>query len=61
MGNTDFYGERKWCDSCKDYVRYLMSVDHSYCVQCGHRVRLFSREDALRFSETLQRHKWQAS
>ena len=61
MANQDFYDERKWCDNCKDYVRYLMSVDHSFCVQCGHKVRLFSHDDARRFSETVQRHRWQAS
>lgn len=61
MGNHDFYGERKWCEHCKEYVRYLMSVDHSYCARCGNRVRLFSRDDAARFNETVQRHRWQAS
>ncbi len=61
MGNQDFYSERKWCDQCKGYVRYLMSVDHSYCIDCGHRVRLFSAEDQKRFSETVQKHRWQAS
>jgi len=61
MGKQDFYGERKWCEHCKDYVRYLMSIDLSYCAQCGNRVRLFSREDARKFTETVQRHRWQAS
>ena len=61
MGNQDFYGERKWCEQCKDYVRYLMSVDHSFCVQCSTKVRLFSSDDARKFSETVQRHRWQAS
>ncbi len=61
MSNADYNAERKWCETCKSYVRYLMSVDHSYCVECGSRVRLFSREDAARFGETVQRHKWKAS
>jgi len=61
MGKQDFYGERKWCEQCKDYVRYLMSIDHSYCADCGNRVKLFSRDDAERFSETVKRHRWQAS
>jgi Fe2+ or Zn2+ uptake regulation protein len=61
MGSHDYYGERKWCEHCKDYVRYLMSVDHSYCVQCGNKVRLFSNDDAEKFNETVQRHRWQAS
>ena len=61
IGPGDYYGEKKWCETCKGYVRYLMSVDHSYCVHCGARVRLFSREDAQRFTEEVHRHKWQAS
>jgi hypothetical protein len=61
MSNVDFYSERKWCNQCKTYVRYLMSVEHSYCVHCGTRVQLFSSDDARRFIETVQRHKWQAS
>lgn len=55
MGSHDYYGERKWCEHCKDYVRYLMSVDHSYCVQCGNKVRLFSNDDAEKFTETVDR------
>ncbi|GAB4151615.1 MAG: hypothetical protein Fur0037_20330 [Planctomycetota bacterium] len=61
MGTNDYYTEKKWCEHCKDYVRYLMSVDHSFCTRCGGRVRLFSRDDAERFSENVKRHKWQAS
>ncbi len=58
---AEFYSESKWCDACKTYVRFLMSVNHSYCVGCGGRVRLFNRDDGRSFSETVQRHKWQAS
>ena len=61
MDQRDFYQEKKWCSSCNTYVRYLMSVDHSYCVQCSNKVRLFSHDDAQRFTETVQRHRWQAS
>ena len=61
MGNHNYYGERKWCEHCKDYVRYLMSVDHSFCIRCSNKVRLFSQDDAQRFTETVQRHRWQAS
>ena len=60
-GNSDFERELKWCDACKKSVRFLMSVNHSFCVHCGGRVRLFSREERTRFAETVQRHKWQAS
>jgi hypothetical protein len=59
--HTEFYTEAKWCEACKQYVRFMMSVNHSYCVTCGGRVRLFSRDDRTRFGETVQRHKWQAS
>ncbi len=59
--NNEFYNEQKYCDHCQSYVRFLMSVNHSYCIECGGRVRLFSREDKQSFQETVQRHKWQAS
>lgn len=50
----DFYSDRKWCPSCDGYVSYLMSLDTSFCVDCGGEVRLFSKEDWLAFSETMQ-------
>jgi rRNA maturation endonuclease Nob1 len=58
---VEFYAETKWCEACRRYVRFLMSIDHSYCIDCGGRVRLFSRADRARFGEAVQRHKWQAS
>ena len=58
---SEFYTEQKWCDECNGYVRFMMSVNHSYCVDCGGRVRLFNRNDSANFQETVQRHKWQAS
>ncbi|MBK8097080.1 MAG: hypothetical protein IPK26_08235 [Planctomycetes bacterium] len=61
MNTGDYYGEKKFCEHCKTYVRYLMSCDHSFCVECGNRVRLFSRDDSRRFTDNVQRHKWQAS
>ena len=57
----DFYSEKKYCESCKSYVRYMMSVNHSYCVECGGQVRLFSKDDSRHFSENVQKHKFQAS
>lgn len=57
----DFYNETKWCESCSEYVRYIMSVNHSYCTKCGGHVRLFSKEDSERFSEQVQKRKWKAS
>ena len=58
---SEFYTEQKWCDHCNGYVRFLMSVNHSYCIECGGRVRLFNRNDSASFQETVQRHKYQAS
>lgn len=57
MDNFDYYADRKFCPTCNDYVHYLMSVEHSYCVHCGERVRLFSKEDWETFNENLARHK----
>ena len=53
--------ESKWCDHCNNYVRFMMSINHSYCIECGGRVRLFNRNDSQAFHDTVQRHKWQAS
>ncbi len=61
MGNAEYYSEQKWCDHCRTYVQFLMSVNHSFCVHCGQRVRLFNRDDSHTFQEHVQRHKWQAS
>ena len=61
MTIRDFYNELKWCDNCGDYVRYMMSVNHSHCTECGSRVRLFSKEDSKRFSEQVEKRKWKAS
>lgn len=61
MEIRDFYSELKWCASCNDYVRYMISVNHSFCTQCGGRVKLFSKEDSQRFSEQVQQRKWKAS
>jgi hypothetical protein len=61
MNHRDFYQEKKWCGACQSYVRYLMSVNHSYCVQCGTTVVLFSKHDSQRFNADLQKRKWRAS
>ena len=61
MSNThDFYTDTKWCDQCNGYVHYLMSVNHSYCVDCGSRVRLFNPQDSQRFSADVEKRKWKA-
>ena len=57
MENPDYYNDRKYCEQCQRYVSYLMSLDHSYCTECGERVRLFSQNDWETFHDTLQRQK----
>ena len=48
-----FYNDKKWCPCCESYVRYLASIEHSYCVECGGEVRLLSKEDWESFSEEM--------
>ncbi|MCK6446713.1 MAG: hypothetical protein L6Q99_10010 [Planctomycetes bacterium] len=54
MENLDYYADRKFCAHCQNYVPYLMSVDKSFCVQCGGEVRLFSQADWQAFNQALQ-------
>ncbi|MBM3973278.1 MAG: hypothetical protein FJ301_04170 [Planctomycetes bacterium] len=58
---TEFYAETKWCGDCRANVRFLMSVNHSYCIHCGGTVKLFDSDGAGRFGERVRLHKWQAS
>ncbi len=60
MQSQDYYREQKWCESCNDYVPYLMSVNHSFCVECGGKVKLFSKTDKAQFSDEVQKRKWKA-
>jgi hypothetical protein len=53
MGESNFYNETKWCDSCGKYVHYLLSLDHSFCVECGGKVRLYSETDWQQLNEEL--------
>jgi hypothetical protein len=55
--SLDFYSDKKWCASCADYVPYLMSIEHSFCVECGAEVRLFSKEDWRTFSDDMASRK----
>ena len=54
MDHPDYYSDRKFCGHCDAYVPYLMSVEHSYCVECGSEVRLFSERDWEAFNESMQ-------
>jgi len=57
METPDYYSDRKFCSHCKEYVTYLMSVEHSYCARCGNQVRLFSKEDWSTFHEQMQERR----
>jgi hypothetical protein len=53
MDLTDYYGDRKWCESCVAYVHYLASLEHQYCSQCGAQVRLWSHADEAQFRASM--------
>jgi len=57
MEQADFYSDLKFCSKCDKYVPYLMGVEHSYCTECGGRVRLFSQPDWVMFTENLARQR----
>ena len=57
MDYVDYYNDRKFCEHCQTYVSYLQSTEHSYCVQCGHSVRLFSEADWSAFNEALKERR----
>jgi hypothetical protein len=53
MDPLDYYSDQKYCPTCDEYVSYLMSVEHSYCTQCGCEVRLFSKDDWEEFNNSI--------
>jgi predicted DCC family thiol-disulfide oxidoreductase YuxK len=55
--NISYYNTKKYCPSCHGYVRFLQSLDASYCVECGSKVRLFSTADKKEFLKGLQAAK----
>ena len=57
----DFDTDRKWCEKCNAYIRYMMSVDHSYCTECGSKVRLFSKADAEAFGDEVTKRRWRGT
>lgn len=57
MEHSNFYSDRKFCTQCCKYVSYLVSLEHSYCCECGSRVRLFSENDWTHFHENLERNR----
>ncbi len=57
MELNDFYNDRKFCAHCNRYVPYLMSLERSYCADCGQEVRLFSESDWKHFHAKIQERK----
>ncbi|MCU0867838.1 MAG: hypothetical protein MUC36_28975, partial [Planctomycetes bacterium] len=57
---ASFYRETKWCGACSAQVRYIASVDHSYCVDCGGKVRLFAPDPRPALAEAAKLHRYQA-
>lgn len=55
--SLSFHDDTKFCPSCDTYVRYLSSIDRSYCVDCGGEVRLLSESDWAKFQEQLEARK----
>lgn len=55
--SVHYYNSKKYCPSCREYVRYLQSIDASYCVDCGSKVRLFSSDDKKAFLDGLKSDK----
>ena len=47
----NYYDDVKWCPKCKRYVRYMMSLHTSFCVNCDSKVIIFNRKDMKRFHE----------
>lgn len=52
-----FHDDTKFCPCCETYVRYLASVERSYCVECGGEVRLFSDADWSKFQAHMEARK----
>ncbi len=57
MDQPDFYSDKKFCDRCGTYRAYLQSLEHSYCVECGTEVRLFSEQDWEAFHSSLKERR----
>jgi uncharacterized protein (DUF983 family) len=55
--SVNYYNSKKYCPSCREYVRFLQSIDESFCVACGSKVRLFSTADKRAFLDGLKADK----
>ncbi len=48
----NFYSDFKWCEKCRKYVLYLVSLDSSHCIYCDAKVVVYNRADLKRFHRT---------
>ena len=55
--NIHYYNTKKYCPTCREYVRFLQSLDESFCVDCGSKVRLFSSADKRSFLHSLKQDR----
>lgn len=53
MGTHNYYEDRRFCSTCRSYVRFLLSPNAAYCTDCGGSVRLFSPGDLVDFRRSL--------
>lgn len=56
MRNT-FQYDQEYCPCCASYVKYLASIENSYCIECGSEVRMFSDADWSAFKDKMQARK----
>jgi len=49
MVRNNYYDDHRFCPACQFYVRFLLSPEAGYCVECGGRVRVFSPAHLLDF------------
>jgi len=58
---SSYYDDLRFCDACGSYVRYLQALDKGYCVECGGRVKIFSREDLRRLGGSKKGSRYKLS
>ncbi len=60
MQTNNYYDDRRFCDACGSYMRFLQSPSAAYCAECGGRVRIFSPGDMATFRSSLASKRVQA-
>ena len=54
---SSFHADTKYCPCCDEYVKYLASIDTSWCIECGGEVRMFSKDDWAAFQAKMEARK----